>query len=391
MSRTSSFTLLSGCVAVLFLTGQNCEPEPLRWENEELRFRNVTLDRYHDGAREMITIGWAYDNEDLLSAQTMTRYNLVIRGLQFDEVDLNISDRGVTFPFTVPLTVQLTAYEEKDIADIVAFDIRADESYYFTAEISCPYGSDPNYPRLGWNNRDRANRIQFSQFVAFFDPPENENGAIDELVTALLPSDTVFRALTSDVYEHCCDEFGMGYFPSKQGSAYPCTDPWCLYQTRSNVIIFGGAIAYDGEIIDVKGAGQGRRGTGMTFEPIFMAITLRIGWLAEVEDITEVQLGNLNQGLILPLFAGQEPWYCTRDILEYDCSDWQISGDIVGGQIYNSGPGYIRGFIKSGLVGLPITPLTYGGNVIDACAVLETVEWDMPLARDDDLLGRLTF
>jgi hypothetical protein len=159
----------------------------------------------------------------------------------------------------------------------------------------------------------------------------------------------------------------------------------------ANVVIFGGAIAYDGDVIEVKGAGQGRQGPSMTFEPMFMAIVLRIGWYANTADIAEIQLGNLNQGLILTLFAGEEPLYHIRRLGSYNFDGWTIHADYnVYNEIIRSYPGEFTGFIKDALVGYWITPFG-SDSPIDAAARLDMVEWSMPLARDDDLLGRIGF
>jgi hypothetical protein len=387
MSRKTAFILLS---TLLCLQGQDCLPEPQIFVVRELRFRSVNVNRYQSAVSEVIEISWEYENEDLLTAQKMNRYHLVLRGLEGDETDIDPSHRSLTFPFTMPVTVVLNAYDDEGLADAVAFDVNADENYYFQVDLVSPSECDPTYPRLGYDNAERTKRMTFSQFVAFFDPPEAENAVVDQLVSGFLPTSSFFRAFSSSPFEQCCDDFGFGYFKFDQGSAYPCTDPWCQGQTYANVIIFGGAIAYDGDIIDVKGMGEGRQGAEMLFEPVFMAIALRIGWLSEIVDVAEIQVGNLNQGLILPLIAGEEPWYHTRYLNTYDFSNWNIQGDIQGGQIYNSGPGEIQGFVKDGLVGWPIT-LNYSGELMDACVRIENAEFSMPLARDDDLLGRLAF
>jgi hypothetical protein len=385
MTRRAFFILLS---TLFLVAGQDCVPEPQIIEFRELRFRSVSVNRYQAPVSEVIEISWEYEDEDLLVSQTMNRYHLVLRGLESDETDIDPSHRRITFPFTMPVTVVLNAYDDLGLADSVAFDVNTEENYYFRADLKSPSDCDPTYPRLGYENAERTKHMVFSQFVAFFDPPEVENGVADELVSGFLQTNSFFRAFTSSPFEQCCDDFGFGYFKFDQGSAYPCTDPWCLDQTYANVIIFGGAIAYDGDIIEVKGMGEGRQGAEMLFEPVFMAIALRIGWISEVVDVAEIQVGNLNQGLILPLIAGEEPWYHTRYINTYDFSQWTIQGDIVGGQIQNSGPGEIQGFIKNGLLGWPIT-LNYSGETLDACVQIQNVEFSMPLARDDDLLGRL--
>ena len=387
MTRRTAFILLS---SMLILQGQDCMPEPQVFLNQDLRFSSVNVNRYQSVVSEVIEISWEYENEDLLTAQKMNRYHLVLRGLEGDETDIDPSNRSITFPFTIPVTVVLNAYDDEGLADAVAFDINTEENYYFRVDLNSPSDCDPGYPRMGFDNAQRKKQMVFSQFVAFFDPPEAENALVDELVSDFLPTGSFFRAFSSNAYEECCDELGLGYFKSEQGSAYPCTDGWCLGQTHANAMIFGGAIAYDGDIFDVKGVGQGRQGAEMLFEPVFMAIALRIGWVADIEDVAEIQIGNLSQGLIVPLIAGEEPWYHTRYINTYNFA-WEIQGVIDGGQVYDTGPGTIEGYIKTGLLGWPITPLGYFGDVIDACVEIENVEFSMPLARDDDLLGRLAF
>ena len=124
-----------------------------------------------------------------------------------------------------------------------------------------------------------------------------------------------------------------------------------------------------------------------------MAIALRIGWISEIVDVVEIQLGNLHQGLVAALLAGEEPWAHTRYISTYSFDDWTIQGVIEGGQIYDTGPGETRGFIKDGLLGWRLTPLTdFSPRIgVDACVQIDNVQWFMPLARDDDLLNRLSY
>jgi hypothetical protein len=358
----------------------------------ELRFTNLSLSQSRAVAGDEITITWDFENADLLKAQSIQGFSLVLQGLVPTEpVPLDNNVRSFTFQFTGPITVVLTAEDEDTIddettnADNVAFDILLDERSFFVLDFrpvntadevpGAPPADSPNYPRLGANDF-RTHEIRFSQFVGFFDRPSVANGVIDAL-TPFLATDSAFRALSLSVNESA--NFNMA-----QGSGYQLFSVPAL--GAANAYVFGGAISYEGESIPIKTDDDpefaGKRGGVIIFEPVFMALSLLVGFQNATVDIVDIQIGNLAQGFVATLNTGT--LNNGGDLLRGIQGTANISFTNNGNNI-----GTISGLIKGAHVGFGVT--TVGGDIFDAIINIVNAEWSMPFLFDTDFGGRLAF
>lgn len=349
---------------------------------DQLKYSNVALSAATASPGETVTIEWTFENENLLVSHSVQAFFLTITGLQqTDPEELNISDRSFSFQFTTPVTVLLSCKDENGFADQVAFDIRLKEDFVFTATFRSP--TDIEYPRLGYDE-NRENRVLFSQFLAFFDPPGEENGDVDA-VSNFLPPDGFFRGFTTGLQETIGQD-GFGRFGFSPGSLYPLVIPTDPNFGQANAMVFGGALAYDGELFPIKadeGEIFGRRGRGLTFEPMFLAIAYRIDFAKPSAELLEIAAGNLNQGLVLPLafgFLQLSPPGARFVDLEGATLDFDTDGTETG---------ILEGSIKSSRVGFPIT--TADGDIFDTFVNIDSIEFRTPFVFDKDFAGRLNF
>lgn len=379
---------VAGCILLILVMG--CPPNQGSFTPPpELRFTNVTLTQSRAVAGDEITITWDFENASLLRGQSIQGFSLVLQGLvPTQPVPLDNNVRSFTFEFTGPITVVLTAEDEDTIdddstADKVAFDIVLDERSFFvlnfhplnTADLvpGAPAADSPNYPRLGANDF-RSHELRFSQFVGFFDRPSVANGVIDAL-TPFLSTGSAFRALSLSVNESA--NFNMA-----QGSGYQLASVPGL--GAANAYVFGGAIAYAGESIPIKANDdpefEGKRGGFIIFEPVFMAISLLVGFQNGTVDVVDIQLGNLAQGFVATLNTGQlnNGGDLVRDIDGSLTVNFTNNGNNVG---------TISGSIKDAKVGFGVT--TVGGNIFDSIIQIVSADWSMPFLFDTDLGGRL--
>lgn len=360
----------------------------------ELRFTDITLSHSRANVGDEIEISWEYENPDLLKLQSIQGIGLLLEGLSLTQpVALDNNERSFKFQFTGPITVVLMAEDEETIdddtrtADSVAFDILLDEDSFFELQYrpvntanevpGAPAAESYSYPRLGANDF-AAHQIRFSQFAGFFDRPSVTNGVIDELAP-ILDAGSAFRALSTSVRES--DDFAM-----KQGSGYQLLSASVPSLGISNAYVFGGAIAYDGEEIPIKAEDDsefaGRHGGILSFEPIFMAISLLVGFQNQTYDIVDIQLGNLSQGFVATLTTGT--LNNGGDLLRGIQGTVDIDSTSDGSSI-----GSITGSIKAANVGFGVT--TLGGDIFDSIIQIENAEWSMPFLFDTDLNSRLPY
>ena len=348
----------------------------------QLKYAAVSTSAAAASPGETITIEWAFENENLLVSHSVQAFFLTITGLQqTTPEELNVTDRSFSFEFTTPVTVLLSCKDANGFADQVAFDIRLKEDFAFTATFRSP--TDTQYPRLGYDE-NRENQVFFSQFLAFFDPPGEENGDVDA-VSNILPSDGFFRGFTTGLQETIGTD-GFGRFGFSPGSLYPLVQPTEPSFGQANAMVFGGALAYDGELFPVKadlGEIFGRRGRGLTFEPMFLAISYRIDFAKPSAELLEITAGNLNQGLVLPLVFGLlqlSPPSARFVDLEGATLDFNTDGTETG---------ILEGSIKSSRVGFPIT--TAQGDIFDTFVNIDSIAFRTPFVFDSDFAGRLNF
>lgn len=349
---------------------------------ETLKYANVSISAATASPGETVTIQWDFENANLLVSHSVQAFFLTITGLQQTEPEeLEVTDRSFSFEFSTPVTVLLSCKDENGFADQVAFDVRLDDSFVLTATFRSP--TDTEYPRLGYD-QNRENQIFFSQFLAFFDPPAEENGLVDA-VSGILPSDGFFRGFTTGLQETIGVD-GFGRFGFSPGTLYPLAVPTDPSFGQANAMVFGGALAYDGELFPIKaelGEIFGRRGRGLTFEPMFLAIAYRIDFDKPSAQLLEIATGNLNQGLVLPLAFGllqlSPP---SARFVDLDSASLDFDTD-------GTENGIIEGFIKSSRVGFPIT--TAQGDIFDTFVNIDSIQFRTPFLLDKDFAGRLNF
>lgn len=379
--RFLSSVRISGryCVFIMLFTASvlfcGCPPD-------RLKFQDVSLSAAEASPGETVTITWTYKNADLLVSHRVQAFFLTVTGLQqTTPEELDITENTFSFQFTTPVTVLLTCNDENGVADQVAFDVRLEDDFVFTATLRSAV--DTEYPRLGYDENGE-NEIFFPQFVAFFDPPKDENGRVDAM-NGILPVDGFFRGFTTNLQE-VIENDGFGRFGLSQGTLYPLVVPTDPSFGQANAMVFGGALAYDGELFPIKadlGTMFGRRGNGLTFEPMFMAIAYRIGFDPPSAQLVEVSVGNLNQRLVLPLAFGQLQLSppSTR-FVDLDSATLDFNTD-------GSETGILEGTLKTARVGFPIT--TAQGDIFDTFVNIDSVTFRAPFLFDNDLAGRLNF
>ena len=383
-----SFVLIALSTQLLGCPPNEFTPDPV------LKFTNITVSQSRAQVGDMIEISWDYEAPELLKSQFAQGISLLLNGLSLTApVDFDLNVRSLTFPFTGPVTVVLVAENEQTFeddtvtADSVAFDILLDEASFFeltyqpvdiaTQVPGAPSSRSFDFPRLGAENFS-AQLLKFSQFVGFFDRPSQANGVVDAL-TPFLDEKESFRALSRNVMESL--DFSM-----VQGSAYQPQSQFEPLFGLSNAYVFGGAIAYSGEAIPIKADDDeefaGRRAGSLVFEPVFMAITLLVGFQTQLYDIVDIQLGNLSQGFVATLNTGtlNNGGELVRGI------DGTVSIDSDSNGETN---GTIFGTIKDAHIGFGVT--TVNSDIFDSIIRIISADWSMPFLFDTDLAGRLDF
>lgn len=335
---------------------------------------------------EIVTIQWDYRSPDLLRRQTIQPFFLTALGIQPGALQvLPIDAREFSFEFTAPVTVALICENANGPTDGIGLDFTLREDFEFKATVRALTARE--YPRLGYPRNADNYELNFSQFVAFFDPVKDPNGVIDEF-SPILANDFFFRAFTSNPQEVFNPAIGRGRFDFFQGAAYPFVVPTRPDQSpQANAMVFGGAIGYEGETFPVKspdGEFIGRRGRGFVFEPIFMALAFLVNFGANPSvELAEVTIGNLSQGLVTPLVFGElqlSPPGARFVDLASATVDFSTDGTTTD---------VMEGFIKAAQLGVPIT--TRGGDIFDTFVSVENITWKMPFLFDNDLGGRVNF
>jgi hypothetical protein len=378
--------LLLVVAAVPLMAGQ-CDPTPAA-PPPELKFSNVTVSKSRAAPGDRVIVSWDFENADLLKSQKIRFMSLTLEGISTQEQQMDLSLRSGSLTFRGPVTIELSAQSQDGGKDAVAFDIRLDRTFSFTANVSAV--TSTGYPRLGYAANETSRDISFTTFVGFFDPDNTQsggaapNGEIDQLgsnplAAALLPRDLPFRGLSRSPNE--AQHFDLG-----QGRAYPILannflqspagTPFLGRQTKADAMIFGGALGYDGSVFPVKDGTEqvveGRRGANQ-YEPIFMAVAFRSrpdGTLV----VSEIQLGNLAQGLVTTLF--------TVDSLTLDANHARYLSQAQVGYGPQQ-PYVISGSILEAQVGLPVTSTE--GDIFDTYVKIGKVAWRMPFVADSDV------
>lgn len=393
--------LFAALIVLTLLVSSGCDlgtyTPPTPTPDPNLRFTGVTVNKSRAAIGDRIEVHWDYVNANKLGSQKLNTIYLMLQGLRRpDEYPLALAQRD--FSFEGPVTLALNAKDNSNPSREINlfFDIKLTEEYHFTAEVESTHRE---YPRLGYPSSGSARRaIDFSQFLGIYEVVDRnraEDGVIDYLVslpgmTAYLPSDKAFRALSWDVNERA----GFGI---KQGSAFPFLDAGFLGTTdgvqfagipHADVVIFAGAIAYDGTVTTVKspeGEIEARSGV-VKYEPIFVAIDIRTTRDGTGRPIVaDIHVGNLIQGLVVSVFHGFT--------LNRGLGQWNVTYSVPAAEAV----GVIRGSIKGSMLGYGVTTSTgqvlttaIGGVDVPGVYVkLLAIDFVAPFYPDTNLGGRV--
>ncbi len=317
MDKRILSTLLLAGTSLTMLPAADCNPGNSSPPPAVLRIKDLTVSKSKAHVGDSITITWDVDDPADDKHTTITFLSPVLGGIDNQHtVSNDPSTRSVCFKFEGPVTVEIAVDDGMGHSDRVAFDVRLDDGYFFEADVTgmrkylgdsgFAWAPETQYPNLHYPAGSNSKHLVFSNFAGIYDnpPPAAENGVIDALVSPLAPAGLPFRADSTSGKE---PGFGM-----EQGSSYPSLQPAFLETpigqqflgtSRSDSVVFGGAVAYDGEVVDVKsgneGAIAGYRGS-TSYEAIFLELVYRTD-AAGHAFLADALLGNLNQGLVLSI------------------------------------------------------------------------------------------
>lgn len=363
MTRSAAYALVA-ITALTTLTG--CpETQGTFTPPPALTFANVSSSAGTAAVGEVVDVNWAFNNEELLVAQRARLISLTFAGLSAtDFVELPVTDRFLDFEYFGPRMVEIVADDADGVADTVTFEIRPDEQPFMRATVR---NGVNGYPRLGATTT-RSRTINFHQFFGAFDPKNNANGVLDDIVPFGLSTGVPFRGLSFSPNESVA-------FDLRQGSSYPLQSILDPTIGVANTVVYGGGFSYDGTVFNIKTADgnvEGRRGTTQ-FEAIYMTVVLQVFETIN-PVIVDVQLGNVAQGMVVSM------------------NSYGMGGTGFGTAVLNPASdllnnGTISGNIKGSTLGMPVTDIN--GNIFDAFVAVDTIEFNMPYLRDDDLQARL--
>ncbi len=358
----------------------------------DLHFTSVTVSQVRATIGDPIEISWDYENVYRLAAQRIKTVRLLFQGLCPPDFcpepigELNTSMREASFIFAGPVTIVLEADDDAGGSTNVVFDIKLDEEFSLQAEVT---STNVQYPRLGYPVGTDTRIIEFSQFLGIYELPDDagvEDPVIDWLannpsVAAFLPPNEAFRALSPGENE-------SNGFDMRQGSGFPDLDDdfrdtpdgkQFTAQTNADVVLFGGALAYDGTVTTIKAAeGEVEARTNVSFccEAIFVAVDLRTDDNGALH-VANIHIGNLNQGLVLSVFYG----FTAPVIASTLGSEMSLVYDVQAlGEV-----GIIEGFIKGSV--LSDDKFTTSGDPL-YLSVAVNLQWYAPFYPDADLGGR---
>jgi hypothetical protein len=259
---------------------------------------------------QTVDLKWQYEPTNAsIKEQKIHFISLGFGGTNSDDQQVEPNQRNFSYTFQHTVDVLLEATTTDGQTAQAWLKISLYTNFHFTCTVR---GTDPKHPYLGYpylpgsggcdgtpGGFSDTTRLSFSNAFAFFDGVVDrngnvvqENGLVDGVIP-VLPEKYMFRALSSNFNES--ERFGM-----KQGHLYPFNVFNNPTSGLANVIIFGGTLVPDGEELSYKtndGVGTGR--TGVThLEYVFMAIVVRLGFVAKTADIVDIQLANTTQGMV---------------------------------------------------------------------------------------------
>lgn len=316
------------------------------------------------------SLNWSYQDETKLAKQKLVFLKLTFAGIESEEIALERLSRQRAFIFEGPLTILLVATDNNNKEHKASITVRQKQDFHFT--VTTTNLTDPRYPYLGGPltggggcsppTLSSSAKLTFTRFCGFFDA--DENGLIDDLVQ-LIPRGSAFRALSTCVAE-------SNDFCKKEGSNYPAKAYKHPELGFANAIIFGGAIITDGEEVCIKEKDKPEycyRKNVTRYHPVFMAIVLYWAPITNLSNFVDIQLGNLDQGLIVNLFFN-EVAHLTG--VSESSFDYQNVG---------SPAGVISGQIKEAKLAWPIT--FRNGGMADVLVEVKDADFEMPFLPDN--------
>lgn len=292
--------------ALLLLGGAN-ECDPNRREPEQpaeprvLKISTVQTSQARARPGDVIEVGWTLDNADLRDTTSVRMYSPLLTGFDQQSVDTRDTVDGFRFIFQSPVTIEIEVADASGQTSAVAFDIGYDDDAYL--EVGA-LNTIENYPRLGSGSAD----LRFQSFAAFHDA--DGDGYIDFLANR---DDTRFALPQGydflNVSQHSRESSGYGM---TWGGSFPLLTPNFLSTSygrrfagrKADLIVFGGSVAYSGDVFEVKAPGgvvRGVTGAKLGFEAIHAELVY-VSDDAGVLHLADAFLGNRAQGLITTIF-----------------------------------------------------------------------------------------
>ncbi len=367
----------SGSLLVLLLTGGCFGPEVgVITDDPRLSIRSLTVSNGRPAPQETVTLTWSLENESLLRRMRVS----VIAPFLFgecaqaqeagpgpDPAAFTLDDRSITLTFNSACTLELLVEDAQGRADQAAFDLLPAGDTFLRTEILARTSDD--YPDTAGPRK----RIEFQQFVAFFDPPNRENGVIDALPEALLPRAEPFRAYSTLFSE------ALGFGPTAgRGYVGDCAD---LTAPLANAYVFGQTLLYTGGEFPVEDEKQGGRLPGrhgsIKYTSVFLALPLRVTFGGKGVLLYDVAFGNVAQGFVVSLACG----FTETGLQTLDPGP----GVTFTGDGFSTGS--IQGRIAEALPG-QLADLRDGLHR-DLYVQLANIEFAMPFERDEQLGSRL--
>lgn len=395
---------------------------------------SFTSDKIHPNFNDRVTLKWEYSddlNNDLESQRLefMTA-SFDPAGMHTEVVPVNNNERTYQLTFKGTVVIMLVAAcPDCPNGEIKAcIELTPDPSnnpWYLKANVSndgmiltggnfirSRYYPDLGYPPLvvgsgggcSSSTTNISRELNFTTCFAFYDGKVNYqsddrkrseyNKKIDSFSNILDPNNPFFRAFTTNFNEmkvnnnYYWTPFSVGYFKKAEGSGYPLI---LLYDeenntavsSQSNVIVYGGAIVYDGTSANSYKASDG---TGVTTNnvshcmPVFIELILQFPdhfYSRENEtnytfNLLDFLIGNATQGLVAGLNYNEMKGY--TGFTSFGMS-WMVDGQ-VGGD-------YIKGYIKSATTAVQV--MTLDGNVGISTTTVTSVDFKVPFYPDTEL------
>ena len=323
---------------------------------------------------DVVTLSWTYADTEPAD-QELCLYYLFFDGIGAECFDVDPDQRQTSFYFPSPLRVVLKGATEDGRTSEATLQIQHQEDAYLTAWFT---PSHSELPRLGAGEFG----VDFLEFVTIEDT--DGDGLIDGLSTGQpgtlfnhQTNSSAFRAWNPSPY--AAGNNTWGYL---QGPWFPAASRVDPYYGFSNLIVYGGSIAVTGGEAQTTKTGDGEeivwvKGPTLHYEPIF----LQMSYQQRGEHIvpTDIQMGNLHQGLVLGITSTDQlgSFGAPHDIYPIDTSEEGIGHDL-----------WTMGYIKGARVTHQVT--TSEGYLVNPQVTLDHVEWSMPVHSDTEIGQRIS-